>query len=143
MTRYTHIKVLNRCNGDRLRHGQSNANAKEHEHEKHEFLPCAPSPGVLGSSSAPFALWVPCRCLFCYCCFLLNSCVSSASCFVRSHELVLQIVFGQKTPRMRLRQWFMKVYSFVDNVSGVSPGFGAIQQHGFNAGVEDLKLCLE
>lgn len=106
MTRYTHIKVLNNCDGDRLRHRQSNGNAKEH--------------GNINSCSVLLlqvfwgpALWVPCRCLFCYRCFLLNSCVSTASCFVRSHELVLQIVFGQKTPRMRLRQWFMKVYSLL------------------------------
>ena len=41
--------------------------------------------------------------------FLLNNCISTVSCFVHSHRLMLLIVFGQKTPRMRLRQWFMKV----------------------------------
>lgn len=37
----------------------------------------------------------------------------NGSCFVRYHKLVLQIVFGQKTPRMRRRQSFMKVYSLL------------------------------
>ena len=32
---------------------------------------------------------------------------------------------------------------FVCDVSGGFPGFGAIEQHGFNVGVEDLKLRLE
>lgn len=39
--------------------------------------------------------------------------VSTASCFVWSHKLVLQIMFGQKTPRMRLKLWFMKVSSLL------------------------------
>lgn len=44
-----------------------------------EFLLCAPPPGVFGSSSALFILWLPSQCLFGYCWlfhFLLNSCAS-------------------------------------------------------------------
>lgn len=45
--------------------------------------------------------------------FLLNSCVSAVSCVVRSHRLVLLIVFGQKTARTHLGQWFTKVCSML------------------------------
>ena len=45
--------------------------------------------------------------------FLLNSCTSIGSCLVRSHRLMLVMRFGQKTLRIRLRQWLMNVCSFL------------------------------